>query len=159
MTNDAPVHWSKYTSQRIINVTVPLHALNDIVEVPLWYPFSAPLFWIINNNIAFFFHLLWPKQYDEGPWHSHWEKASMISCYGLATNRRQGIIWGQKGLVYFRISFTYRQFRWVNPLRPSDAIWQHRSGSTLAQVMACCLTAPSHYMNKFWLIISKVLWH
>ena len=44
----------------------------------------------------------------------------------------------------------------VNSLRPSDAIWWHRSGSTLAQVMACCLTAPSHYLNQCWLIISKV---
>ena len=25
--------------------------------------------------------------------------------------------------------------------------------------MACCLTAPSHYLNKCWLIISKVLCH
>ena len=33
-----------------------------------------------------------------------------------------------------------------------------RTGSTLAQVMACCLTAPSHYLNQCWLIISKVLW-
>ena len=32
----------------------------------------------------------------------------------------------------------------VNSLWPSDTIWRHRSGSTLAQVMACCLTAPSH---------------
>ena len=47
----------------------------------------------------------------------------------------------------------------VNSLRPSDAIWRHRSGSTLAQVMACCLTAPSHYLNQCWLIISKVLRH
>ena len=31
-----------------------------------------------------------------------------------------------------------------NSLRPSDANWRRRSGSTLAQVMACCLTAPSH---------------
>ena len=34
-----------------------------------------------------------------------------------------------------------------------------RSGSTLAQVMACCLTAPSHYLNQSWFIISKVEWH
>ena len=33
-------------------------------------------------------------------------------------------------------------------------VMQHRSGSTLAQVMACCLMAPSHYPNKCWLIIS-----
>ena len=46
-----------------------------------------------------------------------------------------------------------------NSLWPSDAIWRQRSGSTLAQVMACCLTAPSHYLNQCWLIISKVLWH
>ena len=38
---------------------------------------------------------------------------------------------------------------------PSDATGRHRTGSTLAQVMACCLTAPSHYLNQCWLIISK----
>ena len=43
----------------------------------------------------------------------------------------------------------------LNLLRPSDAIWRHRSGSTLAQVMACCLTAPSHHLNQCWLI-SKI---
>ena len=47
----------------------------------------------------------------------------------------------------------------VNSLWPSDTIWWHKSGSTLAQVMACCLTAPSHYLNQCWLIISKVQWH
>ena len=49
--------------------------------------------------------------------------------------------------------------QWVNSLRPSDAIWWHRSGSTLARVMACCLTAPSHYLNQCWLIISKIQLH
>ena len=47
----------------------------------------------------------------------------------------------------------------VNSLWPSDAIWRQRSGSTLVQIMACCLTAPSHYLNQCWLIISKVQWH
>ena len=44
-------------------------------------------------------------------------------------------------------------------LWPNDAIWWHRSGSPLAQVMACCLTAPSHYLNQCWLMISEVFWH
>ena len=35
----------------------------------------------------------------------------------------------------------------INSLWPSDAIWQHWTWSTLAQVMACCLMAPSHYLN------------
>ena len=47
----------------------------------------------------------------------------------------------------------------VYSLRLSNTIWRHKSGSTLAPVMACCLTAPSHYLNKCWLIISKVQWH
>ena len=47
----------------------------------------------------------------------------------------------------------------VNSLGPSDAIWGWRSWSALVQVMACCLMAPSHYLNQYWLIISKVLWH
>ena len=47
----------------------------------------------------------------------------------------------------------------VNSLWPSYIIWRHGSRSTLAQVMACCLTAPSHYLNQCWLMISEVLWH
>ena len=43
---------------------------------------------------------------------------------------------------------------WINSLWPGDAIWQHRSGSTLDQVMACCLKATSHYLNQCWLIIN-----
>ena len=35
---------------------------------------------------------------------------------------------------------------------PGDAIWR------LAQVMAWCLTTPSHYLNQCWLVIRKVQW-
>ena len=38
-------------------------------------------------------------------------------------------------------------------------IWHNRTWSTLVLVMACCLMAPSHYLNQCWLIISKVFWH
>ena len=41
----------------------------------------------------------------------------------------------------------------------SEAIWWWRTGSALTQVMACCLTAPSHYLNQCWHIIKGVLWH
>ena len=46
-----------------------------------------------------------------------------------------------------------------NSLWPSYAIWWHRSGATLAQAMACSLTAPSHYLNQCWLIKSDVQRH
>ena len=42
----------------------------------------------------------------------------------------------------------------VNSLWPSDAICQQRSWWTLAQVMACCLTASNQHLNQCWLIIS-----
>ena len=41
---------------------------------------------------------------------------------------------------------------YINWLRPSDAKWLHRSGSTLVQVLAFCLMAPSHYLKQCWLI-------
>ena len=46
----------------------------------------------------------------------------------------------------------------VNSVWPSDAILRRRSGA-LAQVMACCLTVPSHYLNQCGLIISNSRWH
>ena len=41
---------------------------------------------------------------------------------------------------------------------PRD-IRRRRSGSTFALVMACCLRAPSHYLNQCWPTTSKIQWH
>ena len=41
----------------------------------------------------------------------------------------------------------------------SNTIWRHRFGSRLAQEMACCLRALSHFLNQCWLIIIVVLWY
>ena len=49
--------------------------------------------------------------------------------------------------------------RWVNGLWSSVAMRQHKSVSTLAQVLACCLRAPSHYLDQYWFIINMALWH
>ena len=48
--------------------------------------------------------------------------------------------------------------QWVNSLWARRIICQHRTGSTLAQVMACCLMAPSHYLNQYRLIVIGVNW-
>ena len=47
----------------------------------------------------------------------------------------------------------------MNSLWPGDAIWRHVTMSTLDQVMDCCLTAPSHYLNQCWLIMGGAPWH
>ena len=44
-------------------------------------------------------------------------------------------------------------------LTPIDAIWRHGTWTTLVQIMICCLTAPSHYLNQCWLIPSQAQWH
>ena len=38
----------------------------------------------------------------------------------------------------------------INSAWPSDARWRHRSWSTYAHAMACCLTASGHYLNQCW---------
>ena len=63
------------------------------------------------------------------------------------------------GKVQYKILFISSRGKWVDSLWPSDSKWRHISGSTLAQVMACCLPAPNHYLNQCWLIFSKVPWH
>ena len=57
--------------------------------------------------------------------------------------------------------FDCTTLHWVNSIWSSDTIWPLRSGSTLAQVMAWCLTAQSHYLNQCCLVnvIMDVLWH
>ena len=41
---------------------------------------------------------------------------------------------------------------WVDSTR-RGLVMRQRSESTLAQVMACCLTVPSYYLNQCWLIL------
>ena len=48
---------------------------------------------------------------------------------------------------------------WFNSMRPSDAIRRHGPASTMFQVMAWCLTAPSHYPNECWLIVRWNITH
>ena len=69
------------------------------------------------------------------PWHS-------LHC---STNRNISGAWFLYGAIDLNM--------YINSLWSNDAIWRHRSGSTLAPAMACCLTAPSHYLNQCWLII------
>ena len=58
----------------------------------------------------------------------------------------------QAGMQVFSTVFNLKNLAYfvslINTLWPSsDTIWQHICGSTLVQVMACCLMAPSHYLN------------
>ena len=61
--------------------------------------------------------------------------------------------------ISFLVDIMYDIERFViNSLWLSDGMLQHRYWSTLAQVMACCLMAPSHYLNQCWLIMKGIWW-
>ena len=100
----------------------------------------------------------------------------------LSPSRRQAIIWTNAGILLIRplgtnfseISIEILRVSLKKMLLKMSSVkwyplclglnitvnsWWHKYGSTLAQVMACCLTAPSHYLNQCRLIISKVQWH
>ena len=83
-----------------------------------------------------------------------------LTWHGLVRNRRQAIIWANNGLKLLTHICVIRP-QGFNLFWPSDilSVWQQGSRSTLAQIMACCLTAPSHYLHQCWLMISEVLCH
>ena len=61
------------------------------------------------------------------------------SCWWPDDARGQGKLHPWYWLIFPGIFRILRQ----NSLWPSDARWRRRSESTLAQIMACCLMAPS----------------
>ena len=61
--------------------------------------------------------------------------------------------------LVLKINLSNNNVHVIDSLQPCGAIWRQRSGSTLAEVMTWCLTAPSHYRNQCWFIISEVYWH
>ena len=50
-------------------------------------------------------------------------------------------------------------YKGVNPLWLSGDMRHWTHWSTLVQVMACCLTASSHYLSQHWLAINETLCH
>ena len=59
------------------------------------------------------------------------------------------------------IGIAWMVFLWdasctTNSLWQCDAIWRHGPWLTLVQIMACCLTAPRHYLNHFRLTAGRV---
>ena len=91
-----------------------------------------------------------------------WIWAELICEYGQNWSVNMGRIdlWIWAESYHFLVFWLWRIMplniilqQLVNSLWPSDAIWQHRSRSISAQVMAWCLTAPSQYLNQCWLVI------
>ena len=71
-------------------------------------------------------------------------------CTGQEANGAKpsaGTVWTAKLDINSKLIWLFCPGDIIDPLLPSNVIWRHRFG-TLAQVMACCLTAPSHYLGE-----------
>ena len=155
-----PIHWSQTSDQSLPGA----HFTNDFsIVIHIWRKFHSALIQVIVKwslrNLA---HgttavLSWHVKNFVAIWHLtielHWNQffIEFELWWKWALNQ-----WLLSSLVYI-IRLTERIY--FNSLWPSDAIWRHKSGSTLAQAMACCLTASYHYLNQCWLISSEVKYH
>ena len=101
--------------------------------------YKVHIWWLIQIP----FHQLLQKL-SKGPF-----QYEMSSCQYRKSNQDSHI---------FKMIIPSTKKIFINSLWPSDMIWWQRSGSTLVQVMVCCLTASSHYLNQCWLIVSEILW-
>ena len=92
---------------------------------------------------------------------SNWFTLRHIGIFSAVSKWGLSPWWPLLGLLYWYPITLFKSLKLtlVNPLWLSDTIWQHRFASTLARIKACCLTAPSHYLNQCWLIIKGALWH
>ena len=54
------------------------------------------------------------------------------------------VSWGYRGVKWLRKQCCENNKTFINSLWPSETICRHKSGSTFAQIMTCCLRAPSH---------------
>ena len=134
--------------ENVIELIVAWHQLNRIDIRPP-----------VDHAVTYLQWHLWPQMYSERTTELYGLSRQVVFADGENKHNFVRTV-NRNGETCVRLLWSHiRKFHCINSLWPSDAIWRQRSGSTLAQVMACCLTAPSHYLNQCWLIISEVQWH
>ena len=122
------------------------------------YSMSPCVKWWLRKLIYFFVDKMVNKMIIISPAQNYDTVNFSLSMVNMIlTAQSNGPKYPQKTYYNSAIAALF-EISYLNSLRPSDAIWRHRSGSTLAQVMGCCLTTPSHHLNQCWLI-SKAQWH
>ena len=56
------------------------------------------------------------------------------------------------------VGFKFGETDCIYLLWSGYVVWHHRNWLTLDQAMACCLSAPTPYLNHYWFIINEVCW-
>ena len=132
--------WLYYCCKLDIHISCPIVCKSDLLKLIDFQAKCTPISCILILNQPPYSTKPLPK-----PMLTYHEQSEIYGAYTCRQYHKQ--MWRNQSLKQdWNCMF--------NSLWPSDAIWRHRSGSTLAQVMAGCLTAPSHYLNQCWLIIN-----
>ena len=112
---------------------------------------------IISTFILSFFRIL--HVFVNNVENSSHELSSHLRHSLVIMKCRWPVIHQLNAMSELSVKYTMQTLWVIYPLWPSDAIWRQWTGSTLVQVMAYCLMAPSHCPNQCWIIIKGVLWH
>ena len=99
---------------------------------------------------------IWPKQISKIKYHV---TSLMIYTCVLLLSRSPKLSWN-KVMLKSQLFDKYvpNKFFTHYGLVTSYGDAKHTE-STLAHVMACCLTTQSHCLNQYWIIIMEVSWH
>ena len=89
------------------------------------------------------------------PWAKTWHKIWMTGLNPTNNKPLSNLMLTHVDFECFITSTGHNELTHWGLVTPYD---NKRSGSTLAQVMTCCLMARN-YLNQCWLIISKIQWH
>ena len=131
-----------------------LHQVSFVSDNGLVSNRQQAIIW--TNNELFYWCIFVPRWVNilsicntNANWLPYAYVINILSCM----NHTKNVWFDSYQLLNNRVQF-------INSMRPiNDTIWWHGSGSTMAQVMAWCCQAPSHYLNQYWLFLWRPLWH
>ena len=136
---------------------VMINMINEQLFIYHVYHVYHNTFWIIDGNqINFSSKDVYGATLLIIPCKFIWGHDIMLVFVNQMYNRHSPWTWWRLSIL--ENSSGSLLLREINSLWPSGAIWRQGSRSTLVQVKACCLTAPSHYLNQCRLTITKVQW-
>ena len=82
-----------------------------------------------------------------------WLSSIRVLCYShvgdITVNAHESKQYNAFEYYIFKIKATFQGNNELSDYQQHDGIWRHRSGLTLAQVMACHLITPNHYLKQF----------
>ena len=134
---------------------VPINNIPSLVQLVAWHwsgdkPLSEPMMVSLLTNICVT-RPQWVKNLIRETVPPLW----WVPAFIAANNDHI-----HQSIKFIAFLFTSRDWQlppWGVFITHCGLVMRYKSGSTLAQVMACCLMATNHYLNQCWFIIKGVL--